>query len=118
MIRISAAPHGSANAVVASAVIAIDQHVTATLRPHMAQSHRCQFPNFGRRHVSQFALPSASGQHRRRASSWARPARGLPGNALLTSVRSAPLSSTDSAERMWIRPRNNRMALTATMRLP
>jgi hypothetical protein len=69
-------------AVIAMIGITIDQKVTATLRPHMAQSHRCKFPNFGRRHVRQFAPPSAFGQHRRRASSWARLARGgSPGNA-------------------------------------
>src|SRR5215471_12670311 len=49
-------------AVIATVGTAIDQKVTATLGPHMAQSHGCQFPNFGRRHVSQFAPPSAFGQ--------------------------------------------------------
>jgi hypothetical protein len=63
-------------AVIATLGLATDQKVTATLRPHMAQSHRCKFSNFGRRHVSQFAPPSAFGQHRRRASSWAQLARG------------------------------------------
>src|SRR5262245_30695710 len=40
-------------AVIAMAGIAIDQKVTATLRPHMAQSHGCQLSNFVRRHASQ-----------------------------------------------------------------
>jgi hypothetical protein len=46
-------------AVIATVGIAIDQKVTATLGPHMAQSHGCQLPNFDKRHVSQFAPPSA-----------------------------------------------------------
>jgi hypothetical protein len=54
-------------AVIATAGIAIDQKVTATLGPHMAQSHGCQLPNFGRRHASQFAPPSAFWQQPRRA---------------------------------------------------
>jgi len=33
--------------------IAIDQKVTATLGPHMAQSHGCQLSNFVRRHACQ-----------------------------------------------------------------
>src|SRR5260370_39876087 len=74
-------------AVIATIGVAIDQQVTATLRPHMAQSHRCKFPNLSRRHVSQSAAPPAFGQHRRRASSWARLARGgLPGSALIRSA--------------------------------
>jgi len=40
-------------AVIAMAGIAIDQKVTATLGPHMAQSHGCQLSNFVRRHASQ-----------------------------------------------------------------
>ena len=40
-------------AVIATAGIAIDQKVTATLGPHMAQSHGCQLSNFVRRHASQ-----------------------------------------------------------------
>jgi len=48
--------------VIATAGIAIDQKVTATLGPHMAQSHGFELSNFGRRHASQFAPPSAFGQ--------------------------------------------------------
>jgi hypothetical protein len=40
-------------AVIATVRIAIDQKVTATLGPHMAQSHGCQLSNFVRRHASQ-----------------------------------------------------------------
>src|SRR5262249_55091871 len=46
-------------ALIATAGIAIDQEVTATLGPHMAQSHGCQLPNFGTRHASHFAPPFA-----------------------------------------------------------
>jgi len=46
-------------AVIAAIGIAIDQKVTATLGPHVAQSHGRQLPNFDKRHVSQFAPPSA-----------------------------------------------------------
>jgi len=56
-------------AVIATAGIAIDQKVTATLGPHMAQSHGCQLPNFGRRHASQFAPPFVFRQEPRRAVS-------------------------------------------------
>jgi len=45
----------------------MDQKVTATLGPHMAQSHGCQLPNFDRRHASQFAPPSVFRQEPRRA---------------------------------------------------
>ena len=40
-------------AVIAMAGIAIDQKVTATLGPHMTQSHGCQLSNFDKRHASQ-----------------------------------------------------------------
>jgi hypothetical protein len=56
-------------AVIAMAGIAMDQKVAAALGPHMPQSHGRQLPNRGRRHASQFAPPSAFGQHSRRASS-------------------------------------------------
>jgi hypothetical protein len=46
-------------AVITAAGIAIDQKVTATLGPHMAQSHGCQLSDFVRTHVSQFAPSSA-----------------------------------------------------------
>jgi hypothetical protein len=46
-------------AVIAAAGIAIDQKVTATLRPHMAQSHWFELSNFDRRHASQSAPSSA-----------------------------------------------------------
>jgi hypothetical protein len=49
-------------AVIATAGIAIDQKVTATLGSHMAQSHGFELSNFGRRHGSQFAPPAAFGQ--------------------------------------------------------
>jgi hypothetical protein len=103
-------------AVIATAGTAIDQKVTATLRPHMAQSHRRQFPNFGRRHVSQFAPPSASRQHRRRASSWARLARGCQVTRCSRACAGAfvivPLSREDVDT-----PSDSRTTLTATMRL-
>jgi hypothetical protein len=40
-------------AVMATVGISIDQKVTATLRPHMAQSHGVELSNFGRGHASQ-----------------------------------------------------------------
>src|SRR5215831_667221 len=49
-------------AVIATVEIAMDQKVTATLGPHMAQSHGCQLSNFTGRHGSQFAPPSACRQ--------------------------------------------------------
>ena len=49
-------------AMIAAIGIAIDQKVTATLGPHVAQGHGCQLPNFSRRHGSQFAPPSACRQ--------------------------------------------------------
>jgi hypothetical protein len=54
-------------AVIATAGIAIDQKVTATLGPHMAQRHGRQLANFGRRHASQFAPSSVLRQEPRRA---------------------------------------------------
>jgi hypothetical protein len=39
-------------AVIATIGVAVDENVTAALGAHVAQSHRCKFPNFGRRHVS------------------------------------------------------------------
>jgi hypothetical protein len=45
-------------AVIATAGIAIDQKVTATLGPHMAQSHGFKLSNFEGRHASQSAPPS------------------------------------------------------------
>jgi hypothetical protein len=53
--------HG--RAVIATAGIAIDQQVTATLGPHMAQSHGFELSNFGSSHAIEFAPPSAFGQH-------------------------------------------------------
>jgi hypothetical protein len=61
--------HIQNRAVIATAGIAIDQQVTATLRPHMAQSHGLELPKFGSSHANQCVPPSAFGQHRRRVSS-------------------------------------------------
>ena len=55
--------------VVATVGIAIDQEVPATLRPHMAESHGFELPNFGSSHAIECVLVSAFGQHRRRVSS-------------------------------------------------
>jgi len=56
-------------AVIATAGIAIDQQVTATLRPHMAQSHGFELPNFWSNHANQFVPPSPFGQYGGRVSS-------------------------------------------------
>ena len=58
--------------VVATVGTAIDQQVTATLGPHIAQSHGFELANFGRSHADQFARPSTFGQHRCRARNRAR----------------------------------------------
>src|SRR5215510_15433249 len=55
-------------AVIATVAIAIDQKVTATLRPHMAQSHGFELPNFGSNHANQFVPPSPFGQYGGRVS--------------------------------------------------
>jgi hypothetical protein len=52
-------------AVITAAGVAIDQKVTATLGPHMAQSHGCQLSDFVRTHASQFAPSSAFRKNRR-----------------------------------------------------
>jgi hypothetical protein len=54
-------------AVIATAGIAIDQKIAATLGPHMAESNGCQLPNVGMRHASHFAPPSVFRQEPRRA---------------------------------------------------
>jgi hypothetical protein len=46
-------------AVIATAGIAIDQKVTATVGPHVAQRHRCEFPNFEVNHAHHVALQLA-----------------------------------------------------------
>ena len=47
------------HAVIATVGIAIDQQVTATLGPHVAQSDGFELSNFDRRLASQLAPPSA-----------------------------------------------------------
>ena len=49
-------------AVIATVGMAIDQKVTATLRPHMPQCHGLELPNFASSHALEFAPPSAFGQ--------------------------------------------------------
>jgi hypothetical protein len=43
-------------AVIATARVAIDQEITASLGSHMAQSHGCEFSNVETKHACQFAL--------------------------------------------------------------